>query len=295
MNILICGASGFVGRHLARALRAAGHTVTRAVRTPREPGDIAADFRNDTRPETWLPRLGGMDAAINAVGVLRDSAANPMQQLHAETPAALFAACAEAGVKRVVHVSALGIDSGVEVPYFATRRPAEQALHALPSGTHWLCLRPSVIYGEDGASAQMFRRLARLPLHVLPMGGGQPLQPVHIDDLCAAATRWLADPDAPSMTVDAVGAEPTTMRGMLESYREQLRRRPACHVALPRPLVRLAALAGDRIPSSPLCSDTYAMLAAGNTAPAAQFATLLGRAPRSFRDFISRGDSDAPA
>lgn len=287
MKILICGASGFVGRHMASALREAGHTVIRAVRTPGGPEDIAVDFRNDTDKAIWLPRLKGVNAVINAVGVLRDSTGNPMQQLLAETPVALFAACAEAGVARVVQVSALGVDSGVDVPYFTTRLVAESALHGLPPEMRWLCLRPSVIYGEDGTSAQMFRQLAKLPLHVLPMGGWQTLQPVHIDDVCAAVTRWLSNPDTPSQTVAAVGAEATTMRGMLDSYRAQLHRRPAWHVSMPAALMRLAALAGDHIPSSPMCSDTFAMLAAGNTASAAQFAGLLGRAPRSYREFIS--------
>lgn len=112
------------------------------------------------------------------------------------------------------------------------------------------------------------------------------MQPVHIDDICAAVVRWLADSNASSQVVAAVGAEPTTMRGMLDSYREQLQRRPALHVAMPRAFVRITARIGDFIPSSPLCSDTYAMLAAGNTADAKQFATMLGRTPRSYRDFI---------
>jgi nucleoside-diphosphate-sugar epimerase len=287
MNILICGASGFVGRHLTHALREAGHTVIRAVRNPAEPGDIAVDFRNDTEVKPWLPRLAEIDAVINAVGVLRDSKSNPMQKLLAETPAALFAACAEAGIKRVVHISALGIESGVDVPYFTTRIAAEQALHALPQHVRWLCLRPSVIYGEDGASARMFRNQAKLPVHVLPMGGHQTMQPVHIDDICLAVTRWLGDTAASSQTVNAVGAEPATMRAMLDSYREQMRYGPAWHVSMPACMVRLAARAGDHIPSSPLCSDTYAMLAAGNTAAASGFAELLGRAPRSYREFIS--------
>ena len=287
MKILICGASGFVGRHLTHALRQAGHTVIRAVRTPHGPDDIAVDFRNDTAKDTWMPRLAGVDVVINAVGVLRDSEQNPMQKLLAETPVALFAACAEAGVKRVVHISALGIEGGVKVPYFTTRIAAEQALHALPQPVRWLCLRPSVIYGEDGASAQMFRNQARLPVHFLPMGGRQSMQPVHIDDICLAVENWLGNPEANSQTVHAVGAEPATMRSMLDSYRRQMGLGPALHVPVPRFMVRLAALAGDRVPSSPLCSDTFAMLTAGNTAPAADFAGLLGRAPRSYREFIS--------
>lgn len=287
MKILIYGATGFVGRHLTQSLRKAGHTVIRGVRKPSEPNDVAVDFCNDTDKDAWLPRLAGVDVVVNAVGVLRDSTKTPMTKLHTETPVALFAACVESDVTRIVHLSALGVDSDIDVPYFTTRLMTERALHALPSNIRTLCLRPSVIYGEDGTSAQMFRQLAKLPLHALPMGGTQTLQPVHIADICAAVTRWLADADAGSQTVEAVGAEATTMRGMLDSYREQMGYRPAWHVATPRLFVHLASRVGDFIPSSPLCTDTYTMLAAGNTASAAQFATLLGQPPRSYRQFIS--------
>jgi nucleoside-diphosphate-sugar epimerase len=179
------------------------------------------------------------------------------------------------------------VESGVDVPYFTTRLAAEQALRQLPDSVSWLCLRPSVIYGEDGASARMFRKLAKLPIQVLPMGGVQTLQPVHIADICDGIVQWLNDTHAHSMIVAAVGAEATTMRGMLDSYREQMQRRAAWHIALPKPVVKLMARLGDWIPDAPLCSDTYAMLAAGNTADIHAFATLLGRAPRSFRQFIS--------
>lgn len=287
MKILICGATGFVGRHLTLSLRNAGHTVVRAVRKPGEAGDIAVDFRNDNAKESWLPRLNGIDALVNAVGLLRDSARNPMRKLHTETPAALFSACAEAGVGRIVHLSALGVDSGVDVPYFATRLVTEHTLQQLPANMRWLCLRPSVIYGEDGASAQMFRQLAQLPLQVLPIGGVQTLQPVHIDDLCEAVVRWLGNRDAISQTVEVVGAEATTMRGMLDSYRAQMQHSPAWHVAIPASLTRIMAAIGDYFPSMPLCSDTYKMFAAGNTASPLKFAELLGHMPRSFRSFIA--------
>jgi uncharacterized protein YbjT (DUF2867 family) len=287
MKILICGATGFVGRHLVRALREAGHVVVRAVRHPAWADDIAVDFSNDTGRETWLPRLEGVDAVINAVGVLRDSPANPMQKLHFETPAAIFSVAAETGVARVVQISALGVDSGIDTAYFSTRRPAEAALAAMPAPMRWLCLRPSVIYGEDGASARMFRLQAKLPVHALLLGGHQMLQPVHIDDICAAVVRWLADPDAASLIVAAVGAEATDMRGMLDSYRQQLGYGPAMHVSVPSWLAAVAARVGDHVPASPLCSDTLAMLAAGNTADVSGFTRLLGRAPGSYRAFIA--------
>ncbi len=286
MKILICGASGFVGRHLTKALRSKGHTVIRAVRTPSESGDIAVDFCRDTTADVWLPRLENIDVVINAVGVLRDSTKNPMSALLADTPVALFSACETSNVQRVIHVSALGVDSGIAVPYFNHRLTAEAALHKLPARIKTLCLRPSVIYGADGASAKMFRSMAQLPVQVLPMGGVQSLQPVHIDDLCAAVKNWLADTHAKSLTVDVVGSEATNMRGMLDSYRAQLGHSSALHLALPQPLVKLIAYLGDFVPSAPLCSDTYAMLSAGNTASALGFSQLLGRIPQSFQQFI---------
>ena len=105
---LLCGASGFIGRHIACALRAAGWQVRPASRR----SVPAVDYTRATHASDWQPLLQGASAVINAVGVLRDSRARPMQALHADAPCALFEACAASGVRRVIHISALGIDGG---------------------------------------------------------------------------------------------------------------------------------------------------------------------------------------
>ncbi|NOT83884.1 MAG: NAD(P)H-binding protein [Methylococcaceae bacterium] len=288
MKILVCGATGFVGRHLTAALRTAGHTVIRGVRKPSQPDDIAVDYCQDTTKAAWLPKLVGVDAVVNAVGVLRDSAKQPMTMVLEQTPLALFAACQEAGVKHIVQISALGVDQGIETTYFKTRRAPEAALHKLPDTMRWLILRPSVIYGDDGAGAKLFRMQAALPVHCLPAGGRQRLQPVHIDDIAAAINAWLADRDARSQTVAAVGLEATDMRGMLDSYRQQLHHTTALHIDIPYALVALSAKIGDVIPASPLCSDTLTMLNAGSSADVTAFTQLLGRLPRSYQTFIEK-------
>jgi len=333
MKILVCGASGFVGRHFTTSLRAAGHTIVRGIRKPSQPDDIAVDYCQDTSKEAWLPKLAGIDAVVNAVGVLRDSANQPMKLLLEQTPLALFSACKEAGVKRIVQVSALGIDQGIETPYFQTRRAPEaflnetfnptvkqgspersrrahyehnksDAVRPNPVEGHllndeklnsikFLILRPSVIFGDDGASAKLFRLLAGLSIHTLAAGGKQRLQPVHIDDICEAVNRWLADPVAPSQTVTCVGQEATDMRGMLDSYRQQLGHSQAVHLSIPAKLVELSAKIGDFIPASPLCSETLTMLNAGNTGNGRAFAQLLGRQPKSYRTFIKPDTADA--
>jgi len=286
MRILICGANGFVGRHLTNVLIGSGHDVLRGVRKPSQFSDIAVDFCKDITKEDWLPKLVNIDVVINAVGVLRDSAKQPMQQLHQLAPVALFAACRESGVKRIVQISALGIDKGIETAYFQTRRAAEAYLTSLPESIRWLILRPSLIYGEDGISAKLFRFQAGLPIHTLPGGGTQRLQPVHIDDICTAVNRWLADQDAHSQIVDAVGLEATDLRGMLDSYRCQLQHPKAMHINIPLSVVRLFAWLGDLCPASPMSSDTLTMLNAGNTGDAKAFTELLGQLPESYQQFI---------
>jgi len=292
MNILVCGANGFVGRHMTHAFRQAGHTVFRGVRRPSQPGDIAMDYKTDTHEAIWLSRLEGISVVVNAVGVLRDSAEKPMERLHAKTPMALFSACSTAGVKRIVHLSALGVERGIDTAYFRSRIEAETHLNNLPSSMQWLILRPSLIYGHDGASARLFRFLARLPVHLLPMKGQQALQPVHIDDLCESVVRWLDNPNANNQTIAAVGSQATTLRGMLDSYRMQMQRPPALHLATPASLMKLAARAGDHIAASPLCSDTLTMLLAGNTASDTAFSALLGHRPMSYQTFIQQGVAD---
>jgi uncharacterized protein YbjT (DUF2867 family) len=287
MNILICGASGFVGRHLYEGLSAAGHTCVRGVRRPQSAQDIQVDYLHALKPEQWTPLLKGFDVVINAVGILRDTKAQPMQQLLADAPSAMFRACEQAGVKRVVNLSALGVESTLTVPYFQRRREAEAVLFALPSSIRWLNLRPSAIYGAGGASARMFRVLAALPLHGLPMGGKQQLQPVHVSDIVAAVRNWLADENAQSLSVNAAGPEAVTMRGMLDSYRQQLGLGAALHVPVPGFMVKLGAWLGDFVPSSPLCTDTLTMLNAGNTGDNAAFTRLLGRAPLHHGCFIT--------
>ena len=286
MKILVCGASGFVGRHLLKGLREAGHECSRGVRRLQQTGDVSVDYRQDVKVAAWSEKVRGFDVVINAVGILRDSQAMPMQQVLAEAPAAMFKACAEAGVKRIVNFSALGVEGPLMTAYFQRRREAEAVLFATPAPLRWLNLRPSVIYGEDGASAKMFRLLAALPVHALPMGGVQTLQPVHIDDVVAAVCRWLDDDLAGRQCVNATGATATTMRGMLDSYRQQSGRGNALHIPVPGVLVKLGARIGDFLPFSPLCTDTLTMLNAGNTGDNFAFAHLLGRQPLAFSGFI---------
>ncbi len=287
MNVLLCGASGFVGSHLEAALLAAGHQVTRGVRRPHRPSDIAIDYRNDIEIQTWLPRLAGIDAVVNAIGVLRDSPAQPMSHLHDAAPRALFAAAARSGVKRIVQISALGVGNGLNIPYLLTKQAADDFLQTLD--VDWAILRPSLIYGKEGASTRMFLQMSHLPVLMLPEGGRQMVQPVHIDDVAQTVALMLA-PDTASpplrRIIECVGAEQVSMAGLISSFRTQRGGRAPWVLAVPKLMLKPVVWLGDRIPAMPVGSDTLAMLAAGNTGDAGKFAELLGRPPRSYREFL---------
>ncbi|MBF0426247.1 MAG: SDR family oxidoreductase [Magnetococcales bacterium] len=289
MRILICGASGFVGATIAERLSRAGHTVVRGVRRPERAGDRAIDYAQDTDVATWLPRLAGIDVVINAVGILIERGRQRFEAIHQQAPCALFAACQQAGVQRVVQISALGADRG-DTTYFQSKRATDAFLMTLPIA--WQVVRPSLIYGPTGASARMFRMLASLPLVFLPAGGEQLLQPIHVDDLSAVVLK-LIDPTTPAgQCLDLVGPTPITYAAMLRTYRSALGFAAAWSIPVPGPLVSLAAATVGRIPGVMLTPDTWKMLRDGSTGDATATERLLGQAPRPLAAFIS--DAERP-
>lgn len=289
MNILVCGANGFIGRHLCRALAAAGHRVVRGVRSVpagHASDEIAIDYMRDTQPQAWLPRLRDIDAVVNAVGILGESGGRTFDAIHRDAPAALFAACAQAGVRRVIQVSALGgSDGSAMTPYLRSKRAADAILAGLP--LEWAVLRPSLVVGVDGASSRMFRTLASLPVIGLPGRGDQLLQPVHVDDLAQAVVRLL-EPGAPTRcTIDVVGPARMDYRAMLMLYRDLMAMGSAGWLPVPMSVMQASAALAARLPQQVLTPDTLRMLAAGNVADAAPLAQLLGRAPVAPADWFA--------
>lgn len=292
MNILLTGSTGFVGQTVAAALTRAGHTVRGGV-SPRQrnvlPTQVTMDFAHDTKPELWLPRLVGIDAVVNAVGVLRDSNARPIDAVHQYTPSALFTACAQAGVKRVVHISALGIE-GSSTRYASTKRAADTHLLGLVAqgALSAAVLRPSVVFGKGGDSSALFMNLARLPVALFP---GPILtarvQPVAVHDLAAAIVALMGPSIATGGVIECTGPEALTMGAFIASLRQQLGSSPAHVLRLPDPLTQLSARIGDAVPASPWCTETLSMLGSDNVGNPAVFEQLLGRKGVHFSQLVA--------
>ena len=283
LKVLVCGASGFLGRAICTRLSRAGHQVIRGVRQARRPDDMAIDFRTDTTVDHWRGRLDGIQVVVNAVGIIAETRNSPFDALHHRGPAALFAACVKAGVARIIQISALGADTGSSA-YFRSKHAADQALMRLPIASQ--ILRPSLVHGSDGASATLLRQLASLPLLPVPALGSARFQPVQVDDVAEAVLRAM-DPHQPAgQQIDVVGATRVSFGRMLAHYRHGMGLAPTRPLPVPAPVMALAARLGGAIPGVPLNPDTWRMLQAGNTGDPTALTRLLGRPPRGIAGFI---------
>ncbi|WP_116140590.1 SDR family oxidoreductase [Trinickia diaoshuihuensis] len=291
MKVLICGASGFIGRAIASRLVQDGHEVVHGVRRPRRSGDIAIDYVTHLSANDWVDKVRDVDAVINAVGIIVERGAQTFSRMHAEAPIALFEACRVQGVRHIVQISALGAHTR-ETPYFASKCKADEFLLSNHGDGAAHVIRPALVYGAAGASARLFRVLASVPIHFLPAGGEQILRPVHIDDLCDLVSRLLTrHGEASRSCIDAVGATEITYRQMLGTYRTSMGLPAACPIPIPSALMRVSAAVYAKVPGAPLTPDTWRMLQRGNTAEPGPFSTALGRAPRGIETFIGANES----
>lgn len=299
MKVLVTGAPGFIGRHVVAALRTRGHTVVAVVRAGREsalpPGveAIACDFALELDPARWLPRLAGVDAVVNAAGVLKGDA-TLMDAMHAQAPLALARAAAELGLRRFVQISALGDPRDGE--FVASKHRGDDAL--LGSGLPVSVLRPSLVYALAGSygGSSLLRALAAAPALIpVPGLGRQLVQPVHAQDLAALVVAALerGGPDVDGIH-PVVGPELMTVGDYLRALRGWLRLPPARTLPVPLALLRLAGAVGDRLGDGPLGSTMVRMVARGNAATLAEHARLqqvFGHAPLAIADWMAREPS----
>lgn len=296
MNILLTGASGFIGSHLLHALTAQGHQVTACVRDTTaaqrrfsKPRYIACDFTRDLTEEAWLPRLAGIDVVINAVGIIRERDHQTFAALHRDAPIALFHAAARCEVRRVIQISALGADKNASSRYHLSKRAADDVLSTLD--LPWIILRPSIVYGAGARSTELFQALAAQPVTFLPDDGGQLLQPIHIDDLVRVVLRCL-EPDAPSrMHLDLVGPQPLTYAEWLAQWRRWLGMKSARSLHIPYALLQPLARIWGRLSDVPLDGETLAMLRRGNTAPVQPLQRFAGFMPHALNEVLAQTPS----
>lgn len=257
-RIAVLGGTGFLGRAVCERLvrrSAAGAIVVptrRAMHADRVRAlptvDVrVADVHNDAALRSVL---AGCDAVVNLVAILHGSA-DAFEQVHVNLPRRLGAACAAAGIRRVLHVSALGAGAAAPSHYLRSKTAGEVALRAAP--LELTLLRPSVIFGAEDRFLNLFARLqAVAPLMPLA-GAGARFQPVWVEDVADAIVRCIGTPVTVGQTIECTGPEVFTLAELVRlAGRWSGHERPI--LPLPDALGRLQAMCMEWLPGEPLMS-----------------------------------------
>ena len=262
-RLLLLGGTGFVGRALCDKLversGGAGASVLVPSRRPQrakhlQPLPTVRLEAADVHDERELVRLlHGQGAVVNLVAQLHGSE-TAFNRAHVELPLRLAKACAAAGVRRIVHVSALGVtDDGAPLPsrYLRSKAEGERVLRA--SGLDVTILRPSVIFGEHDRFLNLFARLQAV-LPVLPLAAAQArFQPVWVQDVAEAIIRCLDDPLTTRETFECAGPTVYTLRRLAQfAGRCAGHERPV--IGLPDAMARIQAGLMEVLPGEPLMS-----------------------------------------
>ena len=297
MLILVTGATGFIGRHVAAALIARGHSVvgcTRSVSTAsaRYPALrwLEADLNRDLDAGAWCPRLVGVDAVINCAGILHESPRETFEAVHALGARALFDACARSGVKRVIQFSVAGIHSQARSHFIACKRYADEYLEGLD--LDWTVLAAAPVFGPESPFSKVLVALAHLPPLALIDTRGARIAPVHVDDV-AAAVAGLVEPEAPVRTrIALVGPHCVSLEEYVARLREALSRSRAREIRLSTRLIALTALAVGLARAGFPTRELLALLRSDLTGNPGPLRELLGRAPRAIESFLTDATAD---
>ncbi|MBI5869654.1 MAG: complex I NDUFA9 subunit family protein [Actinobacteria bacterium] len=291
MKVFITGATGFVGRHIASRLVEDRHELRCLVRSTESDsawflkGIGAEVVEGDIHVSHSLASgAAGCDAVIHLVGIIFEGqGAATFEQVHVEGTRNMLVAADAAGIRRFVHMSALGTREGAGAAYHRTKWDAEEMVRA--SGLDYTIFRPSIIYGPGGEFINMLRRQIRL-MPVVPVigNGSYRMQPISVDDVAAAFSASLTTADAVNRVYEIGGPAALSYDEMIETIcRVMGKRRAKAHV--PVALVRPVAWFSEKVMPKPLLTrDQLAMLLTDNVCDIRAMREELGVEPVSFED-----------
>ena len=269
--VTVFGGSGFLGRHIVRALANAGWRIRVAVRNTNTAhflrpmgrvGQIQIVRANIRDNDAVAAALKDAHAAINLVGILFQTGSQRFDAIHAEGAERIASHAAEQGVSRLIHVSAIGASKDSPARYGRSKAEGETRVRAaFPSAT---IFRPSIVFGPEDNFFNKFGWLARIsPILPLIGGGKTRFQPVYVGNVAQAATRVLVDPSTAGKTYELGGPEVMTFKEILELVLKETRRK---RILMPVPfgLARLKAAFLGLLPNPLLTLDQVRMLEADN-------------------------------
>ncbi len=293
-TILVTGASGFVGSHTVPTLIAAGHRVVALARTPisgetvvgrlpaAQRASVEVRIGDVTQPGTLGPALAGIDAVVHLVAIPRDfSGGADLRLVNTEGTRAVVVAMRSAGVRRLVHMGAMGVEDDPTLHYASSKAKAEALVR--DSGLDWTILKPSLQFGEGDGFFNIVAGLVRISPGIVPVpgDGSARFQPIHAGDVATVVVRALADPTTVGGIFELGGPRYWTYREITREVVTALGKRRAI---IPMPIVLIRLVAGTaeavRIPF-PVATDQLRQLRLDNVGPLDLIPTRFGFAPHA--------------
>jgi len=231
--VTVFGGSGFIGRHLIRRLAKSGATVRVVTRHPNQAnflktagsvGQIVPMAADVTKDESVARAIQGSDTVINLIGALFETGPWSFQTVHIDAPARIARIAKANGARKMVHVSALGADTGSASAYARSKAAGEQAvLKEFPDAT---ILRPSIVFGPEDGFFNKFASMAQISPFLPLIGGGKTkFQPVYVGDLADAITAAVYLDDTRGKTYELGGPRVYTFRELMELMLREVRRK----------------------------------------------------------------------
>ncbi|MCY0899998.1 MAG: complex I NDUFA9 subunit family protein [Firmicutes bacterium] len=265
MNVVVTGASGFVGRRVVAELVEAGHHVKGIQRQlPADADPRVVWIRGDLADLDLVKVLAGAEAVVHLVGIIREDSAHHItfERIHVGLTERVLRAAQIAEVPRLIHMSALGTRRDAVSQYHHTKWRAEELVRSAP-GLAWTILRPSLIFGSGAPFFDLLATLSRLPRVPVPGDGRTLFQPVSRTDVARLIARALPDPAASRMTLEIGGPERFSLNQLFDLMGTRVGRPHPPKVHLPLSMVALVASFHQVLPV-PITPDQLAMLTEPN-------------------------------
>ncbi|HEY8613297.1 MAG TPA: complex I NDUFA9 subunit family protein [Roseomonas sp.] len=269
---VVFGGTGFIGRYVVQRLAQRDYVVrvvTRSAETARPlmtqgmVGQIVPVPAGPLDDAHIARAVAGASAVVNLIGILAERRDGDFARVHGALPGRIARASAAAGVKHLVHISAIGADAEAESLYARSKAEGEAALHAaFPEAT---ILRPSIVFGQEDSFFNRFAGMARI-MPVLPLvGGGTRFQPVYVGDVADAVMAAMERPEARGRIHELAGPRVATFRALMEYMLGVIGRRRRI-VEIPGGLAKFQAGLMGWLPNPPLTRDQLILLRRDNVA-----------------------------
>ena len=282
--VTVFGGSGFLGRHVVRHLAKDGWRILVAVRHPTDAymlppagsvGQIAILKCDITKDADVAAALSRSDAAVNLVGILKSAGGQTFDDVHDEGATRIATLAARAGVKRLVHVSAIGADPESKSEYARTKAAGEEGVRAAFNGA--TILRPSLVFGPEDKFFNRFAGIMRMSPGVFPLfgGGRTKFQPVYVADVADAVTSVLRNDATAGKTYELGGPMVYSFKHLMQFIAKTTERDPL-YVPIPFFLLNIGAALTGWAPGAPVTYDQAKLLSIDNIVKNGRDAATVG-------------------